>query len=162
MAIRGSQDRGLNYSAPTVEDVARLGADGDISGLEELLSLPAVRRDSILRQAILSQAEAGDAAYVPLLGALLAEDSERLIRFAAAARLGEVGTSSALGPLHDALSDSEETVRARAAQGIGEIADPSSALALADALDDPEWVVRTQAAEALGTTRDPGAIEPLA
>lgn len=67
-------------------------------------------------QAIL---EAGRAAVTVLLEAL--GDENNLVRWAAAAALGDIGASEAIPPLEQRLEDSNVSVRIRAAQSLGKL-----------------------------------------
>ncbi|MFA5579712.1 MAG: HEAT repeat domain-containing protein [Methanothrix sp.] len=73
----------------------------------------------------------------------------------------EIGESSEVNLLIEALMDRDWTVRLNAAQSLGEMGNAEAVNPLIYALGDDEWKVRRKAAWALGEIGDPRAIEPL-
>jgi HEAT repeat protein len=91
-----------------------------------------------------------------LIKALSFQDSNvswaRMVRFAAAAALGEIGDARAVEPLVAALQD--RTLREVAARALGQIGDARAVEPLLAALQDPEEEVRVAAVSALGEIMD--------
>jgi HEAT repeat protein len=82
------------------------------------------------------------------------------IRSSAAWALGEIGDSSAIDGLIEALKDNKQ-VREIAAKSLGEIGDPHATEALIERLSDRHWEVRGTAAKSLGKLGDSRATYPL-
>ena len=76
--------------------------------------------------------------------------------------LSEMGGSTVVAALVDALGDDAPQVRREAADELGRAADRSSVQGLMAALQDQDQSVRREAADALGQIGDPAAAEALA
>lgn len=87
-------------------------------------------------------------------------DKDHNLRISAAWALGELGDSSAIEPLIDALDD-RKLVKDVIAKALGEIGQPQAVEPLLDLLGDESWEVRGTAAKSLGKIGDTRAVEPL-
>jgi HEAT repeat protein len=103
--------------------------------------------------------EIGAPAVEPLIASL--NDSNGVMRQAAAVALGKLGDARAVEPLFAALKDSSKLVNRAAAEALGQIGDTRAAEPLNAALKDSDETVRRAAAEALGQIGDARAAEPL-
>ncbi|MGZ6696036.1 MAG: HEAT repeat domain-containing protein [Solirubrobacteraceae bacterium] len=108
-----------------------------------------------LAVAALGEIRALDAA--PDLRARLADPDPEVVAGAARA-LGQVGDTTAVGPVLEALQDPERPwfVHVAAAGALGELDDPVAAPALAAALGEDEWDVRNAAARSLAAMGEAG------
>ena len=128
----------------------------------------------------------GESAVDALLGAL--DDENGHVRAAAAAALGEIGSSkaarplipllkepltwgpaqnaisqlgpAAVDPLIDALRDKNQK-RGSIAYLLGKLGDPRATIPLTEVLDDEDESVRAEAVKALGMIKDPRAVPAL-
>ena len=87
-------------------------------------------------------------------------EKDHNLRISAAWALGELGDSSAIEPLINALDD-RKRVKDVVAKALGEIGKPQAIDSLLELLEDDNWEVRGTAAKSLGKIGDPQAIEPL-
>ena len=83
------------------------------------------------------------------------------IRESAADILGDIGDSTAVLPLIDALNDKDRSVQLKAIVALGKIADKRSVESLITMLKNKDEMLRSQAIEALGNIKDARAVEPL-
>ena len=89
------------------------------------------------------------------------DDPDPTVRWDAAERLGETGSSEAVDPLIRALADEELSVRNAAAEALGNLGAPAVD-PLAQLLMDAEPGIRRLAVFALGESTCPAAAGPLA
>jgi len=101
----------------------------------------------------------GPAAIKALAAVLRSGSDER--RVAAANTLAELGDSSALNLLINALKDSEAAVRSAAINGLARMGDRQAVTGLLPLLKDRNRNVRVAAVSALGQLADAAAIKPL-
>ncbi len=91
---------------------------------------------------------------------LLKEDADQRIRRTAAAILGRIGDTQAVGPLSAALDDTEH-VREAAVRALGSYKDDGVYARIVKALEDSSFYVRKAAAAALAEFGDSRAAGPL-
>ena len=104
--------------------------------------------------AIRALARNKDEAAVAMLGALLAQDADGMVRRIAATALGNVGGKSAAAALEAALADPQVEVRIQAMRGLLAIDGKAAAAPLGElALGDADPALRRQAVDLLATLR---------
>ena len=132
-----------------------------VLGVRPLVDAIDDRDDEVVHSAIVALGYMGpDASYaIDRLAKVLAEETSRRIRHAAAMALGRIGSEdgSALPVFLEMLTDESSEVRVNAALAIGNMgpAAESAVDALVDVLDDPDSDVRYGAMVSLGAIGPP-------
>lgn len=89
------------------------------------------------------------------------DDSDWMIRWAAAEALAWIGSNQVVPPLITRLQDENHTVKAAVIRALSEIGDTRAVEGIAGCLADPQYMVCEAAIEALGKLGDNRAIAPL-
>lgn len=113
--------------------------------------------------AVMLLGELGNEQHESVVGRLLAEDPDPLVRQRAAEALVVLGGENALEGLMRGLEDPTERVRLASVEGVRKLGPaPAKAVLTRLLLEDSEWEIRAGAAQALGESGDadvPAALE---
>jgi hypothetical protein len=159
-ALRDQVERHGQVSREVVEALSKIGELAVIP----LFALIRNRRDAQERHAVFAALwvlrEIKDVGAIePLIAGL--QDTDEVVRSAAAEALGGIGDVLAVEPLLAALQDHDHRVRSAAAEALGRIGDARAVAPLLAALQDKDAWVRSGVAVALGNLKDERAIESL-
>src|SRR5579859_3864828 len=111
------------------------------------------------RVALLDIADLEDPSAIPVIGAVLGNDSDGVVRAEATRILGAWESEAVVHALAHALDDDEEGVRHAAADALAQCKDVKLGPALASWLDRPAPFVRASIFRALRELRYPGVFD---
>jgi HEAT repeat protein len=137
---------------------------GRISGEEVVPPLLRALRDEspfVNRAAILASGDLKIKSAIPYLEAIFRDPNKKELHAVTVNVLAQIGGSSVISNLLEALKSPDVRVRCNAAMALGSLRAPSSVLPLIELIHDSDESLRAVAASSLGLIKDQRAVEIL-